>query len=330
MAALLIGSLHRFARTALAALVLGAAACAAGAQADTEAACPPQAQALTPEQVQLGMRQAQDHGFLWRISRDERVSYLYGTLHIARPQWMFPGAKVMQALRASDSIALELDLLDADIQARMAKAMAADPARRLPDGLAARLSAQHQLACLPEEAMARIAPEIQLAALTTLAARRDGLDPSYAIDAFLARMGRGMRKPVLSLESPEAQVALLKGDPAASLKTLEQGLEQLEGGQTRPLLKRVAQAWADARFDELVRYEAWCECVKTEDDRAAMKRLLDDRNPGLAERIDALHRAGQRVFAAVGSLHMIGPLGLPALMAQRGYLVEHVEFKSAP
>ena len=55
--------------------------------------------------------------------------------------------------------------------------------------------------------------------------------------------------------------------------------------------------------------------------------MLDDRNPALAERIDALHMGGKSVFAAVGSLHMVGKLGLPLLMAQRGYQVERVEFK---
>jgi uncharacterized protein len=55
-----------------------------------------------------------------------------------------------------------------------------------------------------------------------------------------------------------------------------------------------------------------------------MKRALDDRNPALAEHIDALHQSGKQVFAAVGSLHMFGPLGLPALMAKRGYRVERV------
>ena len=56
-------------------------------------------------------------------------------------------------------------------------------------------------------------------------------------------------------------------------------------------------------------------------------RLLDARNPGLAERIDALHTSGQRVFAAVGSLHMIGRTGLPALLARRGYTVERIVFE---
>ena len=57
-----------------------------------------------------------------------------------------------------------------------------------------------------------------------------------------------------------------------------------------------------------------------------MKRLLDDRNPGLAASIDALHAGGKQVFAAVGSLHMIGPNGLPALLRKRGYKIEQGDF----
>jgi uncharacterized protein YbaP (TraB family) len=62
-------------------------------------------------------------------------------------------------------------------------------------------------------------------------------------------------------------------------------------------------------------------------ERELKKRLLDDRNPNLAERIDALHGSGKQVFAAVGSLHMFGTMGLPALMSKRGYHVELVELK---
>jgi uncharacterized protein YbaP (TraB family) len=57
-----------------------------------------------------------------------------------------------------------------------------------------------------------------------------------------------------------------------------------------------------------------------------MKRLLDDRNPLLASAIESLHASGRQVFAAVGSLHMIGPSGLPALLRQRGYKVEQGDF----
>ena len=305
---------------AVGALMLAAQGCAAA-----EAVCPPTAQAPTAEQAQAEMRAARDRGFLWRIARDGRVSYLYGTVHIARVSWMFPGPQLAKALAASDTVALELDMLDADIQRRLAAGMLAGPDDQVPPALAARLHAQMLAACVDADAFAKLAPIVQLAALTTLAARWDGLDPAYAIDSFLAAFARGAGKPVVSLESPELQIAVLKGDPQTEQQTMAHDLEQLERGQTRPQLVRIAQVWAEGRADELARYEEWCDCVDTAADRADLKRLLDDRNPALADSIAALHATGQRVFAAVGALHMIGPLGLPALLAQQGFTVERID-----
>ena len=47
----------------------------------------------------------------------------------------------------------------------------------------------------------------------------------------------------------------------------------------------------------------------------------------LAKSTDAIDASRTSVFAAVGSLHMIGRLGLPALLAERGYKVERIDFK---
>jgi uncharacterized protein len=57
-----------------------------------------------------------------------------------------------------------------------------------------------------------------------------------------------------------------------------------------------------------------------------MKKMLDDRNGPLAEAIDILHLRGKPVFAAVGALHMVGAMGLPALLSNKGYTVTRVEF----
>src|SRR5207248_10149019 len=89
------------------------------------AACPPAAQPPTAEQAQAGLQNARDRGFLWRLRKDGHVSYLYGTVHVARQDWMVPGPTVMAALRASDTLALELDMLDPDIQERLRVGMAA-------------------------------------------------------------------------------------------------------------------------------------------------------------------------------------------------------------
>lgn len=296
------------------------------ALAQAPATCPPVAQAATAEQVQAGQRDARDRGFLWRISKSGHDSYLYGTVHVAKFEWMFPGPTVNRALHASDTIALELDMLDPAVQLGMARGMAAPAGTPpLPAPLQQRLDAQTRAACIPAQALAGLIPEMQLAALAALVGRRDGLDPAYGIDTFLAGWGHSARKTMISLETPELQFkALRMTSEADMLEFVASTLDDLESGRAAPALKRVAQVWADSNADALTHYETWCNCLETPADRAGMARMLDERNPALADRIAALHASGARVFAAVGSLHMTGPLGLPALMAQRGFAVEAI------
>lgn len=307
----------------LAALLCGAASAQAAAQAP--ASCPPTAQAPTAEQAEAGLRGARDRGFLWRISKAGRSSWLYGTIHIARPEWIYPGPQVAAALEASDSMALEIDALDPSMQQRMATAIAEQPRTALPDGLQQRLDRLAQRECLPPQALSALPPEMQIAALTTLIGRRDGLDPGYGIDIALAARGHASQRTVVSLESPELQLKMLQaGSSAESIELVDGALDEMESDRAVPTLLRLTKVWADADWPALSTYDTWCDCLKTAADRAEMKRLLDDRNPALADGIDALHAAGQRVFAAVGSLHMVGPQGLPALMLRRGYRVERI------
>ena len=298
----------------------------AGASAVTAADCPPPAEAPTTAQAEALARAAPDRGFLWRISKDGRSSYLYGTVHAARLGWVFPGPRVSRALAASDTVALELDPLDPAIQRGLQHGMAAargDAA--LPAALAQRLQAQMVALCVEPAQLAGMAPELQLATLAVLVGRRDGIDPAYGIDIALAALARASERPVVSLETAEEQIGALRGqDHAATLEMVASGLDELESGRARPLLLRMASLWADGNHAELSRYAEWCECLRTDADRQTMKRLLDDRNPGLAEGIAALHAAGRTVFAAVGSLHMIGPAGVHNLLAQRGFRVERI------
>jgi uncharacterized protein YbaP (TraB family) len=298
------------------------------ALADAPATCPAAAQTPSAAQAQTGLANAPDRGFLWRIRKDGHDSWLYGTVHVGRPGWVFPGATVLNALRDSDLLALELDLMDPGIVARLQAGMAWRPDRAVSGSLAERLAAQVRAACLPEQLLTLMTPEMVATTLTMTAARRDGLDPAYAIDTAMSGVAQRLHKPVVSLETPELQLALLQSRSADEARdAVAQMLAELESGRAEPMLVRVAQVWAQGRWDELEHYGDWCECLRTDEERAQYTRLLDARNPGLAERIDALHTSGQRVFAAVGSLHMIGRTGLPALLARRGYTVERIVFE---
>ncbi len=290
--------------------------------------CPPEARPPSPAQLEEGTRNARDRGFLWRATRDGRTSYLYGTIHVGKMDWMFPGPEVLRAVRSSEVIALELDLLDPEVSRRLQEGMAKAPGRGLPDALRLRLRAQLLAACLPEQLLDQAAPEIVASTLTMMAARGQGLDPGYAVDAVYASMGRALKKSVSSLETPELQLKLLLGGTEAeSQAAIESALQELESGKASPMLARMAAVWSEGRLGEMEDYGKWCECLETESDRIMMRRMLDERNPGLAKNIDAIHASGRSVFAAVGSLHMIGKGGLPALLRERGYAVERVDFK---
>ena len=296
--------------------------------AEFAAACPALPQPPSPAQIEEGTKRARDRGFLWRVSRDGRTSFLYGTIHVGRLEWLFPGPEVLQAVRSSDVVALELDILDPQMGQRLRDGMALKTGHDLPRPLKERLQTQLKVACLPEEILTTTAPLMVATTLTMMAGRREGLDPAYAIDPIYAGMARGLGKPVASLETPELQLdLLLGGSPREIEAAVESALDDLERGEAGPLVGRMADMWANGQLGELENYEKWCECVETDLDRRMMQRLLDDRNPGLAKGIAEIHASGKTVFAAVGSLHMIGRTGLPALLEGRGYKVERVAFR---
>ena len=86
-------------RAALAGLIAAWLPFAAAHGAGADAACPPAPQPLTSDNLSAGIRTAKDHGFLWRVTKDGRSSYLYGTIHAAKAEWMYPGPVTLDALQ---------------------------------------------------------------------------------------------------------------------------------------------------------------------------------------------------------------------------------------
>jgi uncharacterized protein YbaP (TraB family) len=267
---------------------------------------------------------------LWRLERDGRTSYLYGTVHVGRPEWRAPGPQVAAALARSEVLALEIDPtapLAPDSAAAMPGAASAAGAAApvLPAALQARLARQIAAACLRDGAFGGMHPAMQVVLLALLDARWLGLDPGHAQEHTLAQRARADGRRVVALESVAQQAALLvPADAAEVLAQVEQALVQLEDGSGRATLARLVQAWASGDLATLEDHALWCQCVRTDEERALLRRLNDERNPALADGITALHAEGRPVFAAVGALHMTGPAALPRLLAARGFRVERV------
>jgi len=292
------------------------------------APCPPAP--AVPDAAQLRAAQAQDRGLLWRLERDGRTSYLYGTVHVGKPEWRAPGPQVAAALAGSEVLALEIDPTapptpEAASAVTGAASAAGAAALVLPAELQARLARQVAAACLRDGAFGGMHPAMQVVVLALLDARWLGLDPGLAQEQTLAQRARAEGRRVVALESVAQQAALLVPAVAeAALAQVEQALVQLEDGSGRATLARLVQAWETGDLATLEDHALWCQCVRTDEERALLRRLNDERNPALADGITALHAEGRPVFAAVGALHMTGPAALQRLLAARGFQVGRV------
>lgn len=264
-----------------------------------------------------------DRGLLWRISRDGRSSWLYGTVHVGRPSWRWLGPRTDAALRASDVLALEIDPADPSLPDALVDRRQRRDA--LPPPLGDRLEAAYRLACIAPSSLAALHPLLQATTLTMLEAQWLGLGAQFAVERLLGDRSRSLGIGIVALETAASQVAaLLPADDAASWSLLDRSLRQLEDRSARRALGRLVAAWEGGDLATLEDHAAWCECADDADDRALLRRLNDDRNPALADGIAALHGQGRRVFAAVGVLHMTGPQSLPRLLAARGFEVERI------
>ena len=288
--------------------------------------CPAKATVPDGNEMLALARIAQDRGLLWRVSHGGRNSWLYGTTHVGRRDWLMPGRTVLGAMMQSDKLALELNVLDPEVIKDVAQGMKArDDVPELAAGLQARLELQRQIACAQEVAALR--PDAQVVTLLALAGRSRGLDPDYGVDMMLAGLAAGAKKPVVGLETPEVQIReLFSDDPAVVTENVSDGLRQLEDGKAPAMLDLMTDLWSDGKQEKLENYADWCDCANTPRERAQLKRLIDDRNPGMADGIVNLLKEGDTVFAAVGALHTVGPNGLPTLLRKKGYKVERVNF----
>ena len=245
---------------------------------------------------------------------------------MAKLEWIFPGPGVLAAWRATDTLALELNLTDPATLGEVQKGAREIDTGTLPAAFTTWVRQQAQDNCLNLAQLQAMDPNFQLATITMANARRNGLEAAFGLDLMFARMARSPQRPVEALETAQEQVDALKMDMAQASEVDDlQTFSPDEQAQAQQVLLKLATAWEHSDFAILNSYAQWCQCMDRASDQQQMKRLIDDRNIHFAQRIDALHVAGHRLFAAVGSLHLIGgDQSIPALLARQGYTVQRL------
>ncbi len=270
---------------------------------------------------------ATDRGALFKVTDKGRTLYLFGTMHVGQADFYPFEARLLAAVAAAPTLALEIDpnvAPEAAAGAMQRHAMA--PAGTVvPPALAPRLTLALQQAGVDPAAVAPFKPWLIATVLAMSEFKRLGYDSSLAVDGQLATLAKEKRVKVIELESIDAQLALFDSMPvAAQWEFLQDTLNDIESGKHREEAKQVAQAWATADRPALDAIAARLDADTSVSGRFMKEVLLDGRNGALTDGIVALMKRENNSVAAIGVLHLVGKRSVPALMRQRGLTVEQI------
>jgi uncharacterized protein len=284
-------------------------------QAQANPSCPPEPMPLEQQKVYVDKSPAKNAGFLWRIEKDGRSSWLYGTMHQMHIDYAKPGAQIMFGMRSSDVLAPEINFYEPQAPVSTTHGTFA-----LSDQHLERLKKMYVGDCLAGNPSKQF-----LGPVIEAQNKRQFLYGGYGPDARLMQIAKRSNKPIVQLETMAIHAKALSPQNQSDFDAqLESSLTAIESGAYQTDLASMAKAWQTNDLDFFIKTEAQMSSREP----AFMKRLNDERNLGMAQRTDTLHTEGKKVFVAVGVLHMTGKHGLPKIMQEKGYKVHFIPLRN--
>ncbi|MCX8005557.1 MAG: TraB/GumN family protein [Burkholderiaceae bacterium] len=267
-------------------------------------------------------------GLFWEARKGPARVYLMGTIHVGRPDFHPPPAAYMRRIEEAQAIALEANVFEARrVAAAYQKAALYPPddaglGRRLTDAQKARVTALANRFGLDPVQIWRLKPWALANTLIMLEAAQAGLSPAHATEAFLFQHATARGKPLLEIESIEAQLAIFdQTEERTQLAYLERTIDDIESGKGARQVRRIAAAWESGDADAMSVLLDETLNAGAPDERLLAQRLFVERHGRMVEAIERFAGSGRLHLVAVGTLHFFGPQGLLALLRARGYTI---------
>lgn len=266
-------------------------------------------------------------GTLYRIDHRGHTCYLFGTVHVGQAAFYPLEPQVTRALHEAGTIALEIDVRNTTAfqQAILRHGLYQDQQTidaHLPADSLVRLKSALQRAGIPYESVARMKPWMIANLLIVQAMARSGFPAEQGLELYFLSVAEKERKNILGLETADYQLSLFNHlNEAQQKEYLEETLHDLDDGSAIEKSAELIRAWsqADSRKMEALKQQILND--ESASSRFIEEILLNQRNPGMADKVEALMNNDTHAFVAVGALHLIGKNSIPDLLKQRGYRV---------
>lgn len=259
---------------------------------------------------------------LWLVKDVDTNIYLFGTVHVLKPETSWQTPAFTRAFNASQVLYQEADVSEA-VQQQLGAllpslAFYAD-GRTLMDVLddadEKEVLEAAEIVGLPPEALTRMKPWFAAIALTQMQMVKRGYNAESGVDPVLTQQAKTANIPIRHFETAEQQLRMLAGLPEDSqIEFLVAGSESIE--DTPDMLDDLVKDWVEGDVAGLADLMSDEEAVGG---AVLLERILIDRNRNWAEEIDELMvREPGTFMIAVGAAHLAGEDSVVDLLRQQG------------
>jgi uncharacterized protein YbaP (TraB family) len=261
--------------------------------------------------------------FLWKVEGNGAAAYLLGSLHVLTPEWYPLSARINQAFAESKTLVEEVDIDETSdpttMMAALAKAMLSD-GKTLDQVVApevyAEVTRRAEKAGLPMVALQRMKPWLVAITLMAPTLQASGFKPELGVDRHFYDRAKASGMKRQALETIAYQLDRFDQlSPKLQEDLLKTTMEDLDTEVTG--VKEMAQAWSAGNVTSMEKLTL----AALQESPELYKRLLVERNNNWLPHVEACIKEKAGCFIVVGAAHLVGPDGLPALLAKKGYKV---------
>jgi len=263
---------------------------------------------------------------IWKVKGAHGTVYLFGTIHVMKPNVEWETAKVKAAFDASDTVYVEVANLDdktagLPLAAKFGLDMAHPLSTKISRDDVDLLDKTAKGMGLPgESTFEPMQPWLVTMTVGVLPMVKAGFDPASGVDVVLLKQARDAGKNIVGFETMEQQMHFVADEPQAEqVEMLHKELTEMDKNTAE--MGEMVAAWEHGEVGKIGAMENGDMKTKY---AAEYKTLVLDRNTKWASTLDGLLKdlGTGTVFVAVGAAHLAGDDSVLEMLKKDGWVVE--------
>jgi uncharacterized protein YbaP (TraB family) len=265
---------------------------------------------------------------MWKVKSDTCTVYLFGSIHVAKPD-LYPLAdNVLKAFDSCAELAVEVNpqggaamQMQTAILTRGVYPAGKTIDDEISEETAAALNKYLTTRNMNTTQMKAFKPGVLSITLTMLEMFKHGYKPALGVDVHFINRASEKQRPIRELETAEQQIALIvdNKDGDAFLKHTLLDLENMD-----ETMGEMVQAWKDGDAEKLDKMLIADPLKAHEELKGFYESFFFARNVKMATTLRTWLKDDVDRFVVVGAGHLTGEKGVPALL-QKDFSVQRVE-----